>query len=468
MTAGGRPTVREREDLTRGSIARKLMVLAAPMALGNLAQTALSLIDAVFVGRLGPHPLAGVGLATTLLYVIWTLLPAIGMAAMAIGSRSAGAREEETLGTVTAQALWLGLILWVGLATLGLLGGHYMINLIGGEADADTLAAGTTYTRIIFPGSLLTIVYFITASMLRGSGDAVTPMVSNSIGCLVNLVLDPILIFGLGPAPALGVAGAAIATVLANCVNVAYILRRCTSGRLRLRLRVRHFRPRPDVVRRIVRLAMPNSVQYGLETVTMLLMMRIVASHGDLTIAAFTIGIRLDLVVMLPGWAISQAGASFIGQNLGAREFDRAARGGWTAFRLLAAVQCSAGLLYILLGPRLVAVFAGDPVEHARLIALGASYVHTVPWSYLFLALGMTMASGLTGAGDPIPPMWNVFFARYCAQLPLAWFLPRLLAAHTSVPPYMGLWLAIVCGHVLHGTLNAARFRQGRWRERVV
>ena len=438
------------------------------MAFGNLAQTALSLIDTVFVGQLGAHALAGVGLATTLLYVIWTLLPAIGMGAMAIGSRSAGAGDDDLLGVVTAQALWLGLFLWCGLAVLGVFGGRWMVELIGGEAAPATLAAGTTYTRIIFAGSIFTIIYFVCASILRSSGDAVTPMISNSMACTLNIILDPIFIFGWGPVPAMGVAGAAYATVLSNGFNVAYMLYRCTSGRLRLHLRRSHFAPRIDMIRRIVRLAAPNSMQYGLETITMLMMMRIVAGHGDLTIAAYTIGIRLDLMIMLPGWAISQAGASFIGQNLGAHQADRAGRGGWTAFRLLALVQCTVGVLYIVLGPRLVGIFVEDPAQQAALVAAGTSYVRTVAWSYLFLSLGMSMASALTGAGDTIAPMWHVVISRFVFQLPAAWFLPQLVAAHTGWPAYRGLWCAVVVGNMMHGLLNAARFHQGHWRERVV
>lgn len=463
------PAARDREDLTRGPIARKLIWLAAPMAFGNLAQTALSFIDTIFVGRLGAHALAGVGLGTALLYVIWTLLPAIAMGAMAIGSRAAGAGDTDDLGTVTAQALWLGLVLWIGLAALGLFGAPAMIGLLSGSnAAAETMQAGITYTRIIFVGSGLTIVYFMCATTLRATGDAITPMISNTMACALNIVLDPIFIFGWGPVPAMGVAGAAYATVLSNIVNVAYILWRCTSGDLRLHLRWHHFRLRLAMLRRIVRLALPNSVQYGLETVTMLAMMRIVAGHGDLIIAAYTIGIRLDMMVLLPGWAISQGGASFVGQNLGANEPERARRGAWTAFGLLAVVQGAAGLGFILFAPGLVGLFTSDVVANADLVSTGASYLRTVPWSYVFLALGMTMANALTGAGDTVAAMWNVVRSRLLLQLPVAWLLPRLLAAHTDLPPYYGLWIGVMVGHVAHGLLNARRFSRGHWQHREV
>ncbi len=467
--APGVRAVHEREDLTRGPIARKLIYLAAPMVFGNLAQTTLSFIDTIFVGRLGSNALAGVGLGSTLLYVIWTLLPAIAMGAMAIGSRAAGAGDDEELGVVTAQALWLGLLLGIGLAALGFFGAGLMVGTLAGpHAAAETVAAGTTYTRIIFSGSILTITYFVCATMLRATGNSITPMISNTGACVLNMVLDPIFIFGWGPVPAMGVAGAAYATVLCNCFNVAYLLWRCTRGDLRLHLRLQHFRPQWGMLRRITRLALPNSLQYGLETVTALAMMRIVAGHGDLIIAAYTIGIRLDLLVLLPGWAISQAGASFVGQNLGARETERARRGAWSAFGLLAAVQSTAGLLYIALGPTLVGVFTGDPVANAALIEMGTSYLRTVAWSYTFLALGMTMSRALTGAGDTVAPMWNVLFSRFLLQLPLAWFLPDLLAAHSTLPMHYGLWFAIIAGHMAHGLLNAGRFGQGHWQHRTV
>ncbi|MFN2168942.1 MAG: MATE family efflux transporter, partial [Anaerolineae bacterium] len=290
---------------------------------------------------------------------------------------------------------------------------------------------------------------------MRGIGDALSPMLVMTAATALNISLDPLLIFGYGPFPELGVRGAALATVIAQGLGMGAGLVILSSGRTRLRLDWRRYRLDFGLIRRMLRLSGPGTVQGAVRSVGNLLLMRIVTGYGVLVVAAYGIGLRLDLIVMMPGWALGAAAATLVGQNLGAGKPGRAERSAWTAAGLYVGLLLVVGAFFFLFSGPLIRVFNDTP----RIVALGSTYLRVRVAGYAFLALGLVLASALNGAGDTVAPMAILAASLVGVQLPLAWFLPRLFAGRP-----LGIWLAITVAFVLQGSAMTAWFIRGRWK----
>jgi putative MATE family efflux protein len=267
------------------------------------------------------------------------------------------------------------------------------------------------------------------------------------------------LIFGLGPFPEMGVRGAALATVVAQGLGMAAGLFVLSTGRTRLHLSWRRYRLDFGIIRRMLRLSGPGTVQGAVRSVGNLLLMRIVASFGVLVVAAYGIGLRLDLIVMMPGWAIGAAAAALVGQNLGARRPDRAVRSAWVAAALYVALLAVVGTLFFVFSGPVIRAFNDGP----EIVAVGSSYLRVRVMGYLFLGLGLVMASALNGAGDTVAPMVILAVTLVGVQVPLALVLPPLLGGRP-----LGVWIAITAAFVLQGSAMGIWFLRGRWKQQRV
>jgi putative MATE family efflux protein len=444
-------------DLTRGPIFRTVVRLAWPMIVGNVLQNAFNVVDMVFVGRLGADAIAAVALSGLLMQISWTLLIGVSIGTTAMVSRFYGAGEIELAGLTAMQSLTLGGVVSVILvAFVNLLGRQVLVAL---GATSTVVELGRGYLGIVFNGSFTLIVFFLSSAIMRGIGDALSPMLIMAGATAVNIALDPLLIFGLGPFPEMGVRGAALATVLAQGLGTGAGLFVLSTGRTRLHVRWRHYRLDFGLIRRMLRLSGPGTVQGAVRSLGNLLLMRIVTSFGVLVVAAYGIGLRLDLIVMMPGWAIGAAAAALVGQNLGAGRPERAEHSAWVAATLYVGLLVVVGALFFLFPRPLIRAFNSTP----EIVAVGSSYLRVRVAGYVFLALGLVMASALNGAGDTVAPMVILAVTLVGVQVPLARFLPPLLGGRP-----LGVWIAITAAFVLQGSAMGIWFLRGRWKLRRI
>ncbi len=444
-------------DLTKGNIFRNVISLAWPMVLGNVLQNAFNVVDMIFVGRLGPASIAAVAICGLLMSVTWTLLVGLSVATTAIVARFYGAGNTAQVRLTAMQSLTLGVVIAVVLALFGNLLGRPVLRLLGAKEEVLELALG--YLRIVFTCSFSLVLFFLSSSVMRGIGDSLTPMLIMTASTVLNIALDPLLIFGLWVFPRMGVRGAALATVIAQSAAMAAALIILFTGGTRVRLSGERYRLDFDLIKRLLRLAFPATLQGAVRSAAGFVLMRIVTGYGVFVTAAYGIGLRLDLIVMMPGWAMGGATSTLVGQNLGAGNPERSARSAWIGAGLYLLILVVVGCAFFGLAPSVIRIFNSD----AQIVAAGAAYLRMRTLGYLFLALAMVMTGALNGAGDPLTPMLVLAVSLLAVQIPLALILPRFLAEST-----MGIWLAILIAQTIQGVAMAGWFLTGRWKTKKV
>jgi len=444
-------------DLTEGSILRALGRLATPMLVGGILQNLQSLIDLFWVGRLGSSAVASVAVSGTVLMLLMPLLMGASTGTVALVARAIGAKRMDDANRAAGQSLMLALALGGLSGVVGLLLSGKVFGLL--NPPPDIVTDGVAYLRISLLGSFTVFVLFIGNSALQGAGDAVTPMWIMAIANAVNMVLDPLFIYGLGPLPAMGVRGAAIATVIAQAVAAAVSVSRLFSGRTLLHIRFSQWKPDIALSWRILRIGIPGAGQMLARGLMSAVMMGLVASCGTVAVAAYGIGLRFHMIILMPGFALGGGAATLVGQSLGAGKPGRAARAAWLATGIDAAFMALAAVLMMILAPELIRVFNSE----VEVIQVGARYLRIVSPFYVFTAAGIVLGRALNGAGDSLTPMIITVLTLWGFQVPLA-----ILFSHLWHPATQGIWWAIVVATVLNGILVAAWFQTGRWKRKRV
>jgi len=444
-------------DLTSGNISKNIWVLAWPMMVGNILQTAFNVVDMIFVGKLGAEAIAAVSLSGMILMLIITLIIGIGIGTTALVARFIGAKEYSKANEVALQSILFGGISSLILAVIGFYYSEPLLELFG--AEALVIKLGTDYLSIMFLGSFTMFLLFLGAAILRGAGDAMTPMLILMLSAFINIVADPLLIFGLGPFPRLEIKGAAIATVIARGIGMLIILFILIKGYSYIKINLRNIKLKFDIIWRITRIAIPGSIQMGTRSISGLIMMSIVVLYGTYALAAYGIGLRVVMIVMMPGFGLGAATATLVGQNLGAKQPQRAEKTVWIALIFYEVIMIVIGCLFYLLAPKIIYVFNNNP----EVIREGVSFLRIVTLSYVFLAMGIVLHQSLHGAGDTIPPMIITGISLLGVRIPLAFFLPKFFALNTQ-----GIWLAIALSTVLEGSVVAFWFKAGRWKRKKI
>jgi len=447
----------EREpNLVSGSIVRNLWKLALPMMVGNVLQTMFGIVDMIFVGRLGPEAIAAVSISGTVLFVIMAATTGVSVGTTAMVSRAIGARDRAKADRVAAQSVMLGIIVSGALAVLGLLTSREILTLIGARGETLTLAQG--YLNIMFVGIVTVILLFLVMGIMQGAGDASTPMKIIALSNVLNMGLDPVLIFGLLGAPALGVDGAALATVLSRGVFLFLGIYILVSGRTYVGIRLDGLRIDFSIMKTIVQIGVPASVSLIIRSTAGLLFMTIVAMYGTVAIATYGVGMRVDHLVVMPVFGLASASSTLVGQNLGARQPERAEATAMSAGKICALIMGGLGALFYLIAPQLISVFTSSP----EVISMGTAYVRIVVFSYVFMAYGMVLAMSLNGAGETTPPMVGTTISLVLFQLPLALLLPKMgLGAN-------GLWVSIVVATIVNSAIMFYVFKRGRWKQKHI
>jgi putative MATE family efflux protein len=438
--------------ITDGSVLGAVVRLTVPMLVSGILQNAQSLIDLFWVGSLGPTAVAAVAMSATILMLLFPMLMGISTGTVALVARAMGAGQPEEASEATSQSLLLAVFLG-GIS--GLLGWHFsdrLFHLLG--AAPEILPDGEAYLRISLLGSFTVFVLFIANAALQGAGDTVTPMYVMVISNILNIVLAPLLIFGLGPFPRLLVRGAAWAMVLSQAAAASLSLYVLFTGRSHLHTRLRQWKPRLSLSWRILRIGLPGSGQMLSRSLMSAVMMRIVAGCGVAAVAAYGVGLRLHMIVLMPAFALGGAAATMVGQNLGAAKPARARHAAWLATWLDVGVMVVAAAFFMVLAPALIRVFNGEP----EVVRIGSRYLLIVSPFYIFAALGIVLGRALNGAGDSMAPMVITILTLWGLQVPLAIWWSRLWQT-----PTQGVWWAIAAAMTVNGLLVAGWFETGRW-----
>jgi putative MATE family efflux protein len=445
------------QDYTEGSLGRAVFLLSVPMILEMLMESVFGILDVFFVGRLGPDAVAAVGLTESLLTVVFALALGLSMSTTALVARRIGEKRPEEAARTAVQAIAAGLAAAAPTTIVGLLWSRELLALMG--APASVVETGWSYTAWILGGNASLLLLFLINAVFRGAGDATVAMRSLWLANGVNIVLDPCLIFGLGPFPELGVTGAAIGTTVGRTAGVVYQLAALCADRGRVQVKPRHLRLEPRVALSLLRLSVGGVVQFLIATASWLGLVRILTPFGAAALAGYTIALRIIVVAILPSWGMTNAVATLVGQNLGAGKPDRAERAVWLTGLYNMAFLMGVAAVFILWPEPLVAVFTSDPA----VLALGATCLRVVSYGYGFYAWGMVMVQAFNGAGDTTTPTWINLGCYWLFQVPLAFALARGL----DLGP-LGVFLAITIAESVVAVVGVLVFRRGGWKTRVV
>lgn len=444
------------QDFTQGNLHRGVALLAVPMVLEMAGESVFAVCDAFFVARLGADALAAVGLTESVLEIIYAVGIGLGMATTAMVARRIGEKNERAAARAAVQAMALGVVLSLVLGVAGAIWAGELLRLMG--ASHATVAAGAGYTRVMYAGMASILLLFINNAIYRGAGDAAAAMRSLWLANAVNLVLDPCLIFGLGPFPELGLTGAAVATTVGRSTGVLYQLWGFTRG-WRLRVRRSDLVIDAGVIAALARLSAGGVGQMLIATASYIGLIRILAHFGSTVLAGYVIAIRLVLFVLMPAWGLANAAATLVGQNLGAGKPERSERAVWITGMWNMGFMAVVTLVFLGLAREIVSVFTQDPATSA----VGAESLRIISYGYVFYGWGMVMMQGFNGAGDTTTPTWINFFCFWLFQIPLAW----LLALPLELGP-TGVFWSIAASYSLSAVVGIALFRRGRWKGREV
>jgi putative MATE family efflux protein len=445
------------EDYTAGSLNRAVFLLAVPMILEMVMESAFALVDVFFVGRLGPQAVAAVGLTESFLTVIYAVAMGLCMSTTALVARRVGEKRPEAASRTAVQAIGVGLAVSLPFAAAGVLWSRELLTAMG--APTSVVEVGWGYTSWMLAGNASIVLLFLANAIFRGAGDAAVAMRSLWIANAVNMVLDPCLILGLGPFPALGVTGAAIATNVGRTVGVAYQLRALASTRRRVHVRRRHLRFDRRLMLHLARLSVGGVGQFLIGTASWLGLVRILTPFGASALAGYTIALRIVVVALLPSYGMSNAVATLVGQSLGAGQPDRAERSVWIVglYNMVFLLGIMGAFLWA--AEPLVAVFSADPAVQE----LGALCLRVVSYGYAFYAWGLVLVQAFNGAGDTVTPTWINLGCYWLFQVPFA-----LVLAYGLGQGPLGVFLAITCAESLLAIVGLLVFRRGRWKQRRV
>lgn len=441
-----------RDDLTHGSLSHHLLRLAVPITFGYILQDAFNVVDMIFVGRLGSAAIAAVGASGILLRLVGVFSLGISTGVGILVAQYLGARNHAQAGHVAMQAIFLAFFFAIGIGIIG-----YPLAELGLRAvrieDLEVLQLGTTYIHIILVGISTMFLSMTLGSIFRAGGDAVTPMVVLIISTLINIVLDPLLIFGLWKFPELGVAGSAYATLIGRGIGVVILLSLCVIGRSPISLRNVQFRTDLVEMLDIFRLGIYSSMQGFWRHLSRLGFLWVIGPYGKFAIAAYTVCMRLRILVMNPGFGIANAVAPIVGQNIGANQIERAEKATKVGNILSATVMAGIGTLFLIFPQLFIKIFIDD----LEVIEIGSVFLQYLSLTFGFIAFSLVLGKALNGAGDTFSPM----IITLAAQIGVGLGLVLLFSHYFGLT---GIWIGIALSNVVQGTAMWLWYRTGRWK----
>ncbi len=446
----------EAMDYTSGSIRIAVFMLAIPMILEMLMESVFALVDLFFVGHL-PHSentLQTVALTESVLYIVYSIAIGISMAATAVVARRIGEKDKDAAAKSGMQAIWLALVLTIIVSSTGFVFAPDILRAMG--ADPLTIVMGTTYTRIMMGGCIVIMMLYLINGIFRGAGDASMAMKSLWVANLCNIILCPLLINGLGPIPAFGLTGAAIATTTGRGIGVCYQVYHFYKGKGIIKIHAHHLKPDFKIIKTIINIASPGTLQFIIGSCSWIFLARLVAETGHSAASAgYQTALRVVIFFILPAWGMSNAAATLVGQNLGAKQPQRAEESVMKTAKYNAVFMALVSLIFLFGAAPIISIFTNE--EEVKVIAVQA--LRIVAAGYIFYGIGMVMINAFNGAGDSWTPTWINLFGFWLFQIPLAY----IMASSLNMGP-TGVFIAIPVSETAITIMAYVLFRKGKWK----
>jgi putative MATE family efflux protein len=446
-----------RRNYTEGPIGRAILVLAIPMVLEMAMESIFVICDVFFVSRLGADAVATVGLTESMMAIVYTLAMGLSIGVSATVARRIGEKDPEGAARTAVQGIALGLLVSATLGVLGAIFAPQLLRIMG--ASDSVIASGVGFTRVMLGGNASVLLLFLINGIFRGAGDAALAMRTLWLANAINIALGPCLIFGLGPFPELGVMGAAIATTTGRGVGVLFAAAQLFRSGSRVHVRRDQVTLDGALMAKLVKLSGNGTFQVLIGTASWIGLVRLVAVYGSNALAGYTIAMRVVMFALLPSWGLSNAGATMVGQSLGAKKPDRAEQAVWLAGKYNLFFLGAVGAVFVAFAPLIVGAFTNDlavathAIDALRIVAAG----------FVFYAYGMVMANAFNGAGDTWTPTWLNAVCFWAWEIPLAYVLSKTfgMGAH-------GVFLAVPIAFSTFAILAMVMFKRGSWKKQAV
>ncbi|MEE4260536.1 MAG: MATE family efflux transporter [Bacteroidales bacterium] len=445
------------KDFTEIRLGKSIFLLAVPMVLEMVMESVFAVVDIFFVSKLGADAVATVGLTESAMTIVYALGIGLSMATTALVSRRIGEKKNKEAGLVAFQAIALGIFISILIAIPGFIFAKGFLQLMG--ASSQMIENGHWYPAIMFGGNMVIMLLFIINAVLRSSGDAALSMRVMWIANIINLILDPLLIFGIGPFPELGLMGAAIATTTGRGIAVIYQLYILFRGKHRIKLYLESIRIKFGVMINLLKISGGGILQNLIATSSWIFLVRIISVSGPDALAGYTIAIRIIIFALLPAWGLSNAASTLVGQNLGANKPDRAEKSVWTTGYANMIFMGTISLILISFPNFWIKIFIDDP----QVIAYGIQCLRIISYGFIIYGLGMVLIQGFNGSGDTITPTWINLFAFWLLEIPLAYVLAIVFNMGLE-----GACIAIVIAESSLALLSLYLFKKGKWKTRKV
>ena len=441
------------QDFTTGSLNRAVVLLAIPMVLEMALESLFAVVDVFWVGRLGANAVATVGLTESLLSLIFAVGFGLGLSTTAMVARRVGEKDPKGAATAGVQAIFIGLATSLAFGIPSYLYAPRLLRVMG--ASPEIVALGSGYARIALGGCGAIVMLFLNNAIFRGAGDAAMAMRLLWVSNIINLLLDPCLIFGWGPFPRLGVTGAALATLTGRSIGVLYQFYRLLRGTERIHILVSQVRVNAGVLLRLLRVSLTGILQFAIADVSWIALVRIVSVFGAAALAGYTIAIRILIFVLLPSWGLSNAAATLVGQNLGANQPERAEQSVWRTGLYNVLFLGAVGVFFVIAAEPVIRLFTNDPA----VLPLAVACLRILSYGNVGYAEGMVMLQAFNGAGDTVTPTIVNLFGFWLLEIPLAYVLAIRAKFGTT-----GVYYSIVIAEAAIAAAGVLIFRRGRWK----
>ena len=440
-------------DFTEGSLGLAVFLLAVPMILEMVMESVFAVVDVFFVASLGANAVAIVGITESMMFLIYAIAMGIGIGAMATVSRRIGEKDPDGAARSATHSIYMGLGAAIIIGILGIIFAPQFLSFLG--AEPKVVEEGTLFTRLMLGGNFVVVFLFLLNSIFRGAGDAAIAMRVLWLSNILNCILDPLLIFGIWIFPELGVTGAAVATLIGRGIGVLYAFYKMFYGKKRFEIRREHWVFDKERFRRLFSLSWVAVLQFAIGTTSWIGLMRVVAGFGSQAVAGYTIGIRVIIFALLPSIGLSNAAASLVGQNLGAKKPARAERGVWIAAFYNAIFQTSIGIIFVIFAESIAGIFTNEP----QVLAYATDSIRIISYGFLFYAVGMVLETSFNGAGDTWTPTYLNLFIFWLFEVPLAYSLAYYFKMEAH-----GVFWAITVAFSMLAIVSAILFRRGKWK----
>ncbi len=441
-------------EFTSGSIRKAIFMLSIPMILEMMMESIFAIVDIAYVSQVSVNAVATIGLTESVITLVYAVAIGLSMAATAVVARRIGGKDVQGAKEAAVQAIALGVLVSGIVGVIGFLYAKEILALMG--AEPDLIAEGFGYTRLLFGGNITILLLFLINAIFRGAGNASIAMWTLVLSNGLNIILDPIFIFGWGPIPEYGVMGAAIATNIGRGTAVLFQLAILFFGWSAIQIKFKDMVLRVAVMLNLIKVSLGGIAQFLIGTSSWVFLMRMISEFGSEVLAGYTIAIRVMLFTLMPSWGMSNAAATLVGQNLGAKQPERAETSVWKTGKYNAYFMGVVSIIYLLFAYDIVGWFNENPV----VIENGGLCLQIIALGYIFYAYGMVVTQAFNGAGDTGTPTKINLVAFWMFQLPFAY-----VAAITFELGAMGVFIAITAAEVLLAIISIVWFKKGNWKK---